>query len=122
MRYSEFIKLEKEGINTMLNSVNKFLLEHGATKDGLVRLLNQYTNYSEGRGKVYDCAVETDSVQIKTNISGRFVVDYSVHYFFGCEDITTQADQRMRIDYKLDPESEILELTGEYWPERDPGY
>lgn len=123
VQYSELIEVDKEGAQVLaiLNGIFPGDL-FDIIKDKLIVLLNNYTNYSEGRGKVYDCSISKDFVEIKTSTSGRFRVDYKVHYFFGCEDVRSEADQHMKIDFKLDIEKGIVELVGEFWPEREPGY
>jgi hypothetical protein len=90
-------------------------------KNTIICLLNQYTNYSEGRGKVYDCQIQGNSIFVDGNGGGKFTVDYRVQYFFGCEDVTTEHDQRMVVGFKQDLQDGTVELKGEYWPERDPG-
>ena len=123
MQYSELIELNNKVAQPI--SISDGILQGDLLtliKDRLVVLLNNYTNYSEGRGKVYDCSVSKDLVEIRTSTSGRFRVDYKVHYFFGCEDVRAEADHHMKIDVRLDVEKGLIELKGEYWPEREPGY
>lgn len=119
MQYKEMIEVNLATLSSD-DLFNGDLFEN--IKDPLVVLLNCYTNYTEGRGKVYDCSVSDGQIEYKTSTSGTFQVDYKVHYFFGCEDVRSEADHHMKIDFILDSERGTVELTGEYWPEREPDY
>lgn len=80
----------------------------------ITELLTGYHFHS--RGRVFNAAVNQDSVQLINSQMGRFIVTYTVGQFNACADLdfTEKASMEMLVDIK-----EGI-ITGEYIPERGP--
>lgn len=67
----------------------------------------------------------TENVQLNGSINflevnqGDFLVDFELIHFNACLNIHEQNKEKMKIEFKIDQDSNELILTGPYWPERE---
>jgi hypothetical protein len=59
-----------------------------------------------------------DTIQSKGPNKGHFELAFRLVYFNACLNIHEFEKDKMQINYWIDRESAVLELTGPYWPER----
>lgn len=87
------------------------LVQHS---DKITELLTGY--HFQSRGRVFNVAVNQDSVQLISTQMARFVVTYTIGQFNACADVdfTEKASMEMLVDIKDGI------ITGEYIPEREP--
>lgn len=73
------------------------------------------------RERVFNLAVEQDSVKINANGTGNFVVHYSIGMFNACADLDHTGQTRMTVSVAVTNfDTGDTTLTGEYIPEREP--
>ncbi len=76
--------------------------------------------YYESRGKVYGLNLKKDSIVFEDNLRGYLTLDYSINYFMGCQDLTYDDKNNMRIDFEINIPEKVIKLSGENIREREP--
>ena len=98
---------EKESI--VLNE----LLNHRAVIEDLL-----VGYYFKSRGRIYN--VRINKPVLDEDCNGFFSVKYTIGHFNACADLDTNEEESMKIQIKADLETGVAELTGEFFPEREP--
>jgi len=72
------------------------------------------------RGRVFNVLLDEDSLSEENSFQGQFKVNYFIGQFNACADLDFTEKAFMQISFNVDIANNIVTLTGEYIPEREP--
>ncbi|HEY0054459.1 MAG TPA: hypothetical protein VGB63_03795 [Pedobacter sp.] len=85
----------------------------------LIESLLQSYHY-KARGRVFDVAIQNDSVELLNQDMAKVLVIYSVGQFNACADLDFNERTSMEMLVDIDKDVSEATLTGEFIPEREP--
>jgi|GEM_PF-1675992 len=100
-----------------LNAV--FSDELGENDMGMRSLLVSYNSNDGGAPEVHNFEIVDEEFN-EENLTGEFTTEFTVFYFYPCEDMNSEHEDYVTWKFKINTESEMVEFIGEEQLEREP--
>ena len=79
--------------------------------------------FQDTNGEVHEVEIEEDTLIVDLNGIGSFWANFNVLYYFSCDDLNKQKEERMLMNFTIDKNTREIHIEGEKCHEREPdGY